>query len=188
MKKILIILLFILTKKSFSQEFMGIKIDGSKYEILSKFKQKGFKVEEDTTDNLEVVLTGIAGSTSVTLCICFTPISKKAYSIFMTLPEIDDWISLKRKYEEFVYLFTEKYGLPNLKTIGFLNPYKEGDGNEMKYVNMKKCNYNAFWNDHALSITSGLKRESGCVLIVYTNEKNQKIFERETKEINLSVF
>ena len=43
---ILIVSLFIIAINSYSQEFMGIKVEGTKKELIDKFEQKNFWIEE----------------------------------------------------------------------------------------------------------------------------------------------
>lgn len=62
MKKFLIVVLVLLAFKSFSQvKFMGINIEGNKTEVISKLRQKGFKLNsfgylEGYTNNKKVLL------------------------------------------------------------------------------------------------------------------------------------
>lgn len=181
-KLILIVSLFIIAINSYSQEFMGIKVEGTKKELIDKFEQKNFQVID--TEGKYLVMHGKAGSANVKLYIFFTPVSKLAWQFGVYLPEETNWYNLKSQFEEYTSLFIEKYGEPSSIYRFFESPYKEGDGYEMLGVELDKCVYAAFWKDtYKIKITK-LKQ----LVIVYTNSTIEAINKKENKEIQSKTF
>jgi hypothetical protein len=68
MKKGIMILLFtFLTIISFSQEFIGIKVDGNINDVVEKFKGKGLKVSNRNSTPNVISMEGIVGNRNLEL-------------------------------------------------------------------------------------------------------------------------
>ncbi len=180
--KLVIVLFFLATTTLWGQEFLGVKVDGKKDAVIAVFKSKGFILKSDK-DNA-ALLNGSAGGKKVELYIHYTPISKLVWGFKIYLPEKTSWYSLKTDYQDFLNLFTEKYGDPEEKFEFFSSPYEEGDGYEMTAVATEKCTYSAYWgNKYSVSITQFKQ-----VRLSYENELNVELKDKEKKQINKNAF
>lgn len=169
---------------SFAQdEFMGIKIEGPKSEIIAAFKQKGFTLTENA-GNIVVMEGTIAGGTSVELDLAFTPISQVCWKLLIYLPKQLSWPSILKQYEDYKKTLTDKYGKPSDDYSFFTSPYYEGDGYEMTALAIEKCHYTAFWNDKLVIEMSTSKR----VYIAYENPVNGNIYTREKEQLKAKTF
>lgn len=187
MKKVNLILLFsVISFSCFSQEFLGIKVDGPKQEVVNKFIAKGFRVKtiKGGSENVTSMEGNYAG-TNYEINIVNTPTSKKVWKIAVYLPEQSNWYSLKSSYEKYLETLTEKYGQPT-KSYGFFSsPYYEGDGFEMTALAIEKCNYAAYWLDIIMSIEISKYKQ---IKISYENAVNSELDDQEREKINKNVF
>jgi len=183
MKKTIILLAILFAGAvGYSQEFLGIKVGGTRQEAINKFKAKGFVVIGKSS-NTAISMRGKAGENDVDLVIVNSPTSKKVWKFAVFLPERTTWDRLKSDYEYYVNLFTEKLGSPSESYSNFVSPYYEGDGYEMSAVGIDKCNYVAFWDGIYIEITKW-KQVSVC----YENKVNAEISKKEKDAINSNSF
>jgi hypothetical protein len=181
-KTITLCLALAFTISAFSQEFLGVKVDGNKDLIQKKFIEKGFKFVSYKDNYLQ--LKGNVSSNEVELNILFTPKTKVAWKFVIYLPEQSSWYSLKSQYIEYLDMLKSKYGEPKDNYNFFSSPYNEGDGYEMTGVKVDKCNYAAYWEDKYIIEISKYAQ----VKIVYENPINAEIFSKEKKEIQTNAF
>lgn len=187
MNKIIIILSFIfLANISFSQEFLGVKVNGKKADVINAYKAKGFAITKVYNDINVVSMSGKVGENSFDINIVYTPKTNIVWKVSVYLPPLNDWPSLKEDYYKYLKILTEKYGQPVSKYDFFASPYKEGDGNEMTAVENEKCHYSAYWSDLA-GVYMSISKWSQ-VIIRYENAKNSKLAEKEKNELEKSIF
>lgn len=185
MKTILLVMAMLTYTLSFAQEFLGIKVDGKRDDVIAQFRNKGFILDKVPDSKTTVAsMTGMAGSNKVDLHIVWSPVSKTVWKFGVFLPEQSSWYSLKSDYEKYLQILTEKYGDPTNSYNFFSEPYKEGDGYEMSAVASEKCNFIAFWKESIIVEITKWKE----VKISYENTINSNINERETKSLDKSVF
>ena len=186
-KGIMILLLTFLTIISFSQEFIGIKVDGNINDVVEKFKGKGLKVSNRGSSTPNVIsMEGIVGNRNLELNIVCTPTTKIVWKFAVYLPKQTLWTSLKSEYEEYLDLLTKKYGKPKSTYNFFSSPYKEGDGYEMTAVAVEKCTYSAFWPGNlGLYIEISKWKQ---VKINYENRTNSALSKIEQDEIKNKIF
>lgn len=184
MKKVTMVLLFsLITIIGVGQEFLGIKPEGSRLEVVNKFIAKGFKVKPQSANQNVTSMLGIYAGTKYEVNIVSTPTSKKVWKISVYLPAETNWYSLKATYEKFLETLTNKYGQPNQSYNFFQSPYYEGDGYEMSAVMLEKCQYSAFWDNLYIQITQWKQ-----VNISYENQINAELKEKETEKLNSNIF
>lgn len=169
---------------SLAQEFMGIKVAGTKDIAIQSFKNKGFSLIEDSDG--AATMKGKIGTDKVELFIIYTPLSKTVWKFGIYLPEESAWTYLKSSYNKYLSLLTEKYGEPEKSYSFFGSPYDEGDGYEMTAVNVDKCMYAAFWKKE-IGVRIKISN-SKQVSIAYENEINATLDDVEKKSINSKVF
>ena len=167
---------------SYSQEFLGIKVDGKFSTVIEKFKAKGFKLTGITEKRI-ASMKGIAAGKQVELNIVCSPISKTVWKFSVYLPEHSTWSALKNEYSYYLDLLTEKYGEPNNKYDFFSDPYSEGDGYEETAVKTEKCTFSAFWDLYSVNISKWMQ-----VNITYENLVNSQIDDAENKKLKKDVF
>jgi hypothetical protein len=177
MKTIVTIAVMMISMIAKSQEFMGVRPAGKKYEILAKFKAKGFHVtlEKENTLSMEGTMAG----KKVELIASFTPISKTCWAFFVYLPVQNNWYDIKTSYQDYVDILTQKYGTPKAHYEFFTSPYYEGDGYEMSAIALEKCTYFTHWDTIAVSIS-----EFKQIKIQYENKINRELKDREMDSIN----
>lgn len=185
MKKLSFVLLFsLIAFFGFSQEFYGIKIEGTRQQLISKYVAKGFVVQTNPAPtSTGVSLKGKVNGKDLEIIIINSPISKLVWKLTVYFPEEVGWYSLKSCYFKYLDVLKEKYGEPESSYSNFVSPYYEGDGYEMSAVSLKKCNYCAFWGDMVLSIS-----EFKQVSVMYQNNENAEISQREHKKMNLDIY
>lgn len=183
MKKISLSLLLIgCTFITYSQEFMGIKVEGTRESVVAKYKAKGFKVSTPPSNNI-VTMDGIVDNNKVEVLIVSTPVTHKVWQIQVYLPKDISWSGIKSRYESYLNLLTEKYGAPSSSFNFFKEPYYEGDGYEMSAISLEKVVYSAFWENVAISISKWKQ-----VCIKYENTENSKLDGEESKTINKAIY
>ena len=178
----MVLMLVLSTALGYSQDFLGIKVDGNRQDCINKFLAKGFKTSI-APSNTVTSLKGMVGNDKVELMIVSTPITKKVWKFSVFLPERTTWSSLKSNYEYYVDLLTTKYGEPTSTYSNFISPYYEGDGYEMTGVKIEKCNYMTFWDNVYIEISKW-----GQVCIHYENTTNSSLNKEEKDKINLKNF
>ena len=183
MKKTTILLALIITSfASYSQEFMGIKVEGTRESVIAKYKAKGFKVSIPPSNNV-VTMNGVVDNNKVEVLIVSTPVTHKVWQIQVYLPKDITWSDIKSRYESYLNLLTEKYGAPYSSFNFFKDPYYEGDGYEMSAISLEKVVYSAFWENVAISISKWKQ-----VCIKYENIENSKLDTEENKTINKAIY
>jgi len=182
-KSITLLLALAITISAFSQEFLGVKVDGTRDEIQKKFIAKGFSTKT-TSDKDYLSMRGYIGTTDIELLVLFTPKTKKAWKFVIYLPKQTTWYALKAQYNEYLEMLTTKYGEPKHDYHFFSSPYEDGDGYEMTAVAVEKCTYSAFWEDtYSIEISKFSQ-----VKIAYENPVNSEIFSQEKKQIQTNSF
>jgi len=186
LKKLLVVSLFTLVAMvSFGQDFMGIKVEGKRIDVINQFKSKGFYIVKDDNPNVASLKGNVSGRT-YEVSIVSSPISHTVWKIVVYLPEITEWYSLKSNYETYLKVLTEKYGEPEKTYHFFSSPYTEGDGYEMTGVFAGKCNYVAYWPESkGISIEISKWKQ---VKINYENPINSVLDDKEKSSVDVKIF
>lgn len=149
MKKRLILLLtvFITFMGSFAQQttstqrlkFMGKSMDCSMLEMATYLQTKGYKIKKD-----EKGFIYMSGTFQGYLGCDF--VLREDYNILsfcrIVLPGSYNmsWAKLESDYDDIVYRFTQKYGVPLISKSEF-EGYPYNDYEKLKFVRDGKCNY-----------------------------------------------
>lgn len=183
MKKVsLLFVAALISLATFSQEFMGIKVDGTKEQLVAKFSQKGFTKKNEL--NGVLILKGQINSVDVEVYCNFTAKSKKCWKFSVWMPERTSWYSLKADFDKYVEVLTEKYGKPEKEYAFFMSPYKDDDGYQMTAVAVDKCRYLAFWKEYYSVEITKFKQ----VKINYENPINSALDDKERSEVDSNTF
>lgn len=182
MKKLTILFgLTLMTTLSFSQEFLGVKPNGNKQDVINKFIQKGFKQTSKTAN--VVMMDGVVNNVKYEVHIVSTPISKKVWKLSIYLPRETNWYSIKTQYYKFADKLKEKYGEPNNTYETFLSPYYEGDGYEMSALRNNKVYYYTTWDNMSIGIT-----EFEQINICYEDKVNSELYDEEKNRLDKNTF
>lgn len=187
MKRInLMVAICLLSIMTYGQEFLGVKVDGTKQEVINKFIAKGFRVVP-IKNGIQTATTmkGNYAGTNYEIIIINTPITKKVWKIAVYLPEQISWYSLKSEYNKYLEILTSKYGQPDNSYDFFSSPYYEGDGYEMTALAIEKCNYASYWLDVIISIEISKYKQ---IKISYENKANSDLDDQEKEKLNKNVF
>lgn len=180
MKKTITFLMLIFTiTLGYSQEFLGVKVSGKLYEVVAKFKAKGFKVID--SDKNIIVLSGKVQYSNANIVLVSSPKSYTVWKFAVYLPEQTSWYSLKDEYRKYVEIFNKKYGITQDRYESFESPYYEGDGYELQAVRFEKARYISFW----ILDTTGYSvkiHKTQCIELVYENRLNFLIHKKEQDE------
>lgn len=189
MKKLLFILFAIVSMAASSlnaQSLNGVPISGDLPTAIQNFKNKGFIVKKTFDEG--AILKGQMGTNQVELYVFKTPISKKFYKAVVYFEEEVSWSSLKRTYNKFVNILTDKYGSPTGNLESFKDPYYEGDGYETSALTLEKVNWYTYWSNqpnlYLLVEISKYKQ----VKIVYENSELTDLSTNEYKKLDSKLF
>lgn len=186
MKKLITLLLLLVSLCANSQSFDGVSISGDMTSCINQFKSKGYKVINTDADN--VTLEGSINGMPIELYVFRTPKSKKVCKAVVYLNKQTTWSDLSSQYWKFYELFVNKYGKVSFSKAEFETPYELGDGYEMTAVKVEKCKYHAMWETNAnLTVAVEISKYSQ-VKLVYENDTNMNINTEEYKELNSQRF
>lgn len=187
MKNLLIAIVLFFSFSLNAQEFNGVAIDGDLPTFISKMKTKGYSLRKYIENG--VIMDGKIGYQEVEVFAFTTPKSKKVFRLSVYFPKKTTWYSLKSNYNDLLSALTEKYGEPDPSYTGFKDPYYEGDGYEMSAVSLEKVTYYAAWIKKLngnLSISLEISKYNQ-VNVMYDNEKNVELRDRELNKIQNSI-
>jgi hypothetical protein len=163
-----------------AQEFMGVKVGGSRQEVINAFKAKGFTVVNNSPEEKTIRLSGNLSGSEIELYASFTPVSKVCWAFTVFFPEQTSWHRIKSQYNEYLDILVDKYGTPDNRYNFFSSPYYEGDGYEMSAIRLEKCTYAAFWPNVSIQISKYKQ-----VKIHYENLTNANLDDEEKKKMNM---
>jgi hypothetical protein len=176
---LLLTVLLTVTASGFSQEFDGVKIDGSKISFIKAMLAKGYTVKSDK--GVWVKLKGNSSHPALELFAFFSPVTKQIWKLVVNLPEQTSWDDLKSQYNQYLDLLIAKYGEPANNYGFFSKPYIEGDGNEMTAVSLEKCTYTASWTNPEIRIEISKFKQ---VTVKYENPANSALDTRERDQVD----
>jgi hypothetical protein len=149
MRKLAIILaLIFLTIFSFGQMmFNNIPLGGPHYNFKLELQKKGFTYDSDKVKEAENIFsyTGKFIDKDVDLRVLVTPSTRTVWKVNAELPESNSWAGLKSEFIDLSKKLTQKYGHYYQGKAEFLQPYNEGDGNELLAIYQEKCIYFNYW-------------------------------------------
>ena len=165
-----------------AQEFDGIKIGGSESQFISAMEAKGYKVKSKT--DVVIQFDGNSAHPDLELYAVVTHKSRLVWKFSVYLPKETSWYHLKKQYNDYLQVLTEKYGKPDKTYAFFASPYDEGDGYEMTAVKVEKCDYVAFWGKQiSIDISKYCATH-----ISYENEANSALDTKEQDDDNKRTF
>ena len=160
--------------------FREIPIDGSIKNFAKQLEKQKFKIE-DITD-VDAVLTVRFTGELVKLLVKGR--KETVGNVRVIFSERTNWIESKTKYNYVKKSLTEKYGEPKRVIEEFIEPFKDGSGDEIKALKEGKCKYRSDFVTNSkngiltLEINADLS-----VSILYVDSANyKKLKEQAMKE------
>ena len=186
MKRFLTIFSLFIALSTNAQVFDGVEVAGDLPTAIAKFKAKGY-VFKKFLDN-GAILNGKVGLRNAEVYIYVTPKSRIVYKFSIYLEEQTTWNSLKSDYDKYFEIFKKKYGEPDNQYSFFSSPYKDGDGYEMTAVTLEKATFSAYWlSKNNTSVSISISKWSQ-VQLIYENDSNTDLKEKELGIIEKNIF
>lgn len=180
-KKLLIIILCVLSNVIYSQEHMKFKdipIDGSINTFAQKLINIGYKMHKTMGD--VIILQGNFVNKECDIYIVGSVKTKIVWRVLVYLPEISDWYSIKSNYFDLKKQFQYKYG--EGKSFEFFSkPYYEGDGFEMQALGVEKCTYVTFFKTESGDISVDISKYKQ-ISISYEDKINCELKNKEAND------
>lgn len=189
MLSIIVSIMTMMSNQLYAQEaevhlkFKQIEIKGSALEFFSALKDKGFNY----TGSNQKQMYGIFAGHDVTVSLNKTITSETVYQILAKTKARSNWIEVETDYMLFKANMIRKYGDASICKEKFLEPYRKGDGYEMKAALNSKLEYISWWllPEGEITIQIIPDNKDLCLLIKYLDAKGNKLQEEEKTEIFL---
>lgn len=163
-------------------QFKGVEIDGKFDKFLETIVAQGYEKIYEKDGN--AVVKGDFTNKSAEIFILSSKRSHTVWKVSVRFDKAVSWSSLESSYEDYVRLFTEKYGKPTKHYEFFSKPYFKGDSYELQALRMEKCHYMTYWELPTGTIVVDLDT-SGCVRLQYEDKINAEISSKEKLINNL---
>lgn len=163
-------------------KFKGIEITGTLYEFKNELIKQGFEFICDI--NSGAVFKGeFAGCINCEIIVLTSTMTNILWKVVVEFPKHMSWHTLKDDYEHYKTMFSNKYGKPASYEY-FMDPYEEGDGNELTALFAEKCTYVSYYKMSegiiAIEITRNdnvsITYEDGINANIATSEKSNKAY------------
>jgi hypothetical protein len=184
MKKLTLLLFAMLMATPFfaqgTIEFCGVPVDGHVDNFVAKMEQLGYTETRRVND--WVIMTGKFTGRNVELYVGYTPKTKNVHAVMPRFEESTNWADLKKMYFEQKEVHMKKNeGYEVQCTETFKEPYKEGNGNEMRAVKEEKCDYCTYFIGHT-SVMSVFIASDCRLVLIFRNLINLALNEAESNE------
>lgn len=159
--------------------FKGVEIRGSAQSFTESLRDKGFTLLRDGSAE------GPFAGNHVVVTLELTPLSKTVSTVTALLDARQSWRELKEDYDTYKTNLSEKYGPCKASQEMFYGAYREGDGFELRALQMDKCTWSAMWDKEDGRITIAIVHtDRGCRLkITYADAEGNLLSAREMNDI-----
>ena len=159
--------------------FKGVEVTGTVQSFAESLKGKGFTVARDGSAE------GMFAGNHVVVSLETTPLSKTVSTVTALLDVRQSWRELREDYDTYRINLTEKYGPSKASQEHFYGAYREGDGFELRALQMEKCTWSSMWDKEDGRITiSIVNTDKGCrLMITYADAEGTALAAREVNEI-----
>lgn len=157
---------------------MNIEVDDNYESFKDSLEAKGFTYLKSYRTchtfygkfaNEIVKLEALASPKTNTMC-----------KIIIYFPEKDNWFNLKEDYFEKKELYRSKYPL-DVDYEFFKYPYEDGDGYEMRAIELDKCRYISFFLATGGYITIEIN-DKAQVRVTYEDRDNTRLAQEELEQ------
>lgn len=164
-------------------KFKQTEIKGQSDQFLADLKDKGFSPSASTSAEL----SGLFAGQEVTVTTDKTCISATVYQVCARMKSRTNWKAVEADYDLFKKNLIKKYGSPSITKEKFSEPYRKGDGYEIKAASNGKVEYFSCWvlpqGEITIQIVSGGKDLA--LLIRYADAQGSRLHEEEKTELFL---
>lgn len=188
MKKLLILIVLLIGSISFANAqnsdhftFKGIPINGSVSNFGNQLVADGFtKIATNTYRGKflrnDSVVTLVGDDNNM------------VWRVAAIMANTDTWNTLEASFNNYVNLYSEKYGTPANLSKKFTTYTGDHSGLKMDALDDGECQYYAIWNlpqgSIEVRIVKGNKYDTGCIRVVYTDNVNkEKVHQSDLDEI-----
>lgn len=164
-------------------KFKQIEIKGKAQEFFTALKEKGFEY----TGSHQKQMYGTFAGQEVTVSIDRTVTSETVYQVQARMKPRGNWNEVETDYTLFKTNLIRKYGEAAICKERFHEPYRKGDGFEIKAALSSKLEYISCWvlpeGEITIQIIPGSKEL--CLLIRYSDAAGNRLLEEEKTELFL---
>ena len=164
-------------------KFKQIEIKGKAQEFFTALKEKGFEY----TGSHQKQMYGTFAGQEVTVSIDKTVTSETVYQVQARMKPRGNWNEVETDYTLFKTNLIRKYGEAAICKERFHEPYRKGDGFEIKAALSSKLEYISCWvlpeGEITIQIIPGSKEL--CLLIRYSDAAGNRLLEEEKTELFL---
>jgi hypothetical protein len=185
MKHILLLVFLLISLSAYSQEhltFKGMPIDGLSSVFVSSLKAKGYE-QTYKDENGNYIMTGSFTGKNADLYILATRKSHIVWKVVVSFDQLDSWTSLKSVYNDYIDLFSKKYGRPK-RIETFKSPYYEGDGYELQALRLEKCIYFTYFETPLGDISIEISNDAK-IKLSYEDKINLDLKHTEQNSLDL---
>ena len=170
-------------QKSGTLKFKGVDIEGNIDSLIDNMKSLGLTISNFYPDNYFYLMNGTFIGKECSLSILYTPNERLVCKLIVSFDEKSSWNLLKEEYFQLKDLFKKKYiEYTNIET--FDEPYFDGCGKELEAINNELFKYSTYFKfDNGVIVIE--VSSYGNVDLVYENEGNFKIYQKEQEESQL---
>ena len=139
-----IIFVMLMAVSAYSQEhfrFRGIEMKGKVSKFARELTKKGYVI--DLQHNGDYLLKGNFGGYDSNIYL-YDNNNRETQTVIVTV-DCHSWMYMKKVYNEFASSLEEKYGEPLSQTVGFKEPYSDGDGKEFEAIRNGYSDYSSLW-------------------------------------------
>lgn len=156
--------------------FKDIPLDGCFDDFSRQLIQLGYTYDEDSN-----VFSGKFANEFVQIGVECTPKSNIIYGCYVRFGLENLWDNLKDKYFKYKNLYRKKYGKPKEEGEFFVDPYCEGDGDELIATCNSHCIYCSSFTIPGGKATIYLNEQR--LFICIFDDINTKVLKKEEEEI-----
>lgn len=164
-------------------KFKQVEIKGKASDFFSALLDKGFNY----TGSSQKQVFGVFAGQDVTVSLDKTVTSETIYQVQARMKAHTSWNEVEADYFLFKANLIKKYGEPAICKERFHEPYRKGDGYEIKAALNSKLEYISCWilpeGEIAIQVIPGSK--DLCLLIRYLDAKGNKLQEEEKTNLFL---
>lgn len=126
-------------------KFKGIPLDGNYKAFAQKLVTKGFR-QMEATDNGIVLIGNFMANPEVMVVVYPDPSTKVVFNVSAMLEAGDSWPLIKKKFDEIVSTYKEKYGEPTEYSEEFDPGVGNSDYSRRESIDNGQCYFKAIWD------------------------------------------
>lgn len=154
--------------------FKGIPINGPFEKFRTKIIETGFEPDGEA-------LIGRFAGLKVKVYVGYNEETNLVYSVIVESKQECSWDELKRKYLNVRELYIKKYGEPFEDIQSFMDPYYEGEGDELEATESTKCLYCSKFSVPGGIVSIFIAKRS--VILSFEDDINKRIAGEDEEQV-----